>query len=97
MVVASWVVWSIVVFFLFFLCWETTSISAWGTSWLDNTTAHHCVGIITVSVDGNRTSKNRCQTVKSEVIIPVVVISKTSVASSHQLVGEFSFCVFVSS
>jgi hypothetical protein len=79
---------------LLLLFFEAASISAWGASWLNNTATQHFVSICTASVDSNRTSKNRPFSVKSELILPIVVVSKTTVVGSHQLVDEVSLGVF---
>ena len=80
-------IWDVVwVFILLLFWWEAASVSAWGASGLNNTAAHNFVGIVTISVDDNRTSKNGVFTVESKAFIPVVIVSKTTVAGSHQLV-----------
>ena len=92
----SWVVWLIVmVIILLLLFVETASISAWGASGLNNTAAHNFVSIVTVAVDDNRTSEDRVLTVKSNGLIPVVIVSITTVAGVDKLVDEISRCVCI--
>ena len=76
---ASWVVWSVTIFALLLLhCKAGILVSAWSTSWLNNTTSDHLTSLITIAVNSNGATEDGGETVKSEFVVPVVVVGETT-------------------